>query len=302
MIDAISHLLERPVAYHPVLAKALKSVPAAVMLSQGIYWQRIAEREGNQWFWVTNHDWYEQTGITVEMQQTARKTLKNAGVWKEKLMGVPAKMHYQINVESLVAVISRYLETGISVTVDYRNKKRLLPRTGNGKFRQQDAVENGNIIETIKDSEEIRREYAPAPEKTASLKTEEKKDLAKAPAPPAPAAPPWDAYPKANTPDELLTALRGFYFPDNKPAEHWRVLIDATPAMNWTAAKQKEVVSNFCDWALSEGWERRTFRQINSRLKRWFKDEPLMAKQKQPGGPAKPSVEPAGRAYQPYQL
>lgn len=162
---------------------------------------------------------------------------------------------------------------------------------------QNPTYHNTNHYTSVYESEN-----APAPEKTEPLKTEKEKAPPPVPEAPLPAAPHWDAYPKANTPDELLTELRAFYFPNNKPAEHWRVLIDATPAMNWTPAKQKEVVSNFCDWALSEGWERRTFQQINARLKRWFKDEPIMAKQKQPGGPAKPSGEPAGRAYQPYQL
>lgn len=53
---------------------------------------------------------------------------------------------------------------------------------------------------------------------------------------------------------------------------------EATPAMNWPAEKVTQVVNGFYDWAISEGWERRTFQQINARPKRWFKDENQFAK------------------------
>lgn len=140
MIDAISQLLESPVAYHAVLAKALRSVPAAVMLSQGIYWQRQAEKAGRDTFWMTIEGWYEQTGITPESQNTARRVLRNAGFWHEMLVGMPAKTHYRIDVPALVTVITGYLETRQQVTVDYRNKPRVMPRTSHGKFRQHSTV------------------------------------------------------------------------------------------------------------------------------------------------------------------
>lgn len=161
MNDAISVLaefLERPVAYHPVLAKALGSVPAAVILSQGVYWWKIARKDGKDWFWVTADEWYNQTGVSEESQLTARKILKNAGFWEEKLIGLPAKMHYRIDVEILVAVISRYLKTGEPVTVDNRRKKPDNARSSSGKFRQLDTAENGDKKNNLKSSQKTTDE------------------------------------------------------------------------------------------------------------------------------------------------
>lgn len=94
----------------------------------------------------------------------------------------------------------------------------------------------------------------------------------------ADAGPDWGGFPKANTSDELQSELSRIYrlYP-----QEWRNTKEATPAQTWPDDKIKAVVSNFCDWAISEGWERRTFRQINARLKRWFKDEPLMQRKPQ---------------------
>lgn len=157
-IKVLTEFLDRPVAYHPILAKALGSVPAAVILSQGVYWWKIARKEGKEWFWVTADEWYNQTGVSEESQLTARRILKQSGFWEEKLIGLPAKMHYRIDVEILVAVISRYLDNGEQVTVDNRRKKPDNARASSGKFRQQEAVENGDKKTTIQILDETKAE------------------------------------------------------------------------------------------------------------------------------------------------
>lgn len=188
VIKAIKSLLKRPVSYHAVLAQALQSVPAAVMLSQGLYWQEIVERDEKTggWFYVTGEGWFEQTGVTKQAQLTARKRMSECGFWEEELRGMPAKTHYRIDIEALVAVINGYLETRQPVAVDYRNKKRQYTRTSSGKFRQQVAVKNGSIIETNKETnkETLKRVGAKAPQSKPSTSKPKKE---KAP-PQAPAA------------------------------------------------------------------------------------------------------------------
>lgn len=192
MIEVVNSLLNPPIGYHGVLAKTLGSVPAAVMLSQGMYWQKVAESKGQEWFWVTADEWYNQTGITEESQKTARRIMKDAGFWNEKLMGLPAKLYFRIDAERLVAVISRYLETGIQVAVDRRNKKPDNTRSSDGKFRQQVAVNNGNEEtkeENIeKTNEETTTSAADAPAVELPVEEEKKK---KKDAPGQGSAPSW---------------------------------------------------------------------------------------------------------------
>ncbi len=98
---------DRPIAYHAALARGLGSVTAGVLLSQFLYWQpRSRDEEG--WFWKTQADIYEETGLGRREQETARRVLVGAGVIEETRRGVPAKMHFRVNLTRLVHLLSAY--------------------------------------------------------------------------------------------------------------------------------------------------------------------------------------------------
>lgn len=143
---------QKTVSFYPVFAKAFGSVPAAVMLSQGLFWQCKAKHgkpaiiDGEEYFAKTVEEWYEETSITESAQKMARNILVKHGVFKEKLAGLPAKMHFRIDIDSVVAVINGYLLTGVSVAAKHGNKERTFARTGGGKFRQQESMKDGGII------------------------------------------------------------------------------------------------------------------------------------------------------------
>ena len=105
-----------------------------------------------------------------------------------------------------------------------------------------------------------------------------------------PAAPTWGGFPKAETPAELLAELLNLYkaYPNE-----WDRIKAETPAKGMSHDKIRATVAAFCEWAIGEGWERRTYRQINARLSRWFKDEPLMARR--PAESAAPAYEAGKR-------
>jgi hypothetical protein len=170
----------KSICFHAIYAKAIGSVPAGVMLSQALFWQEQAKHSdflkinGRKFFKKSNDEWYEETGITVDQQKTARGHLNRSGILLEQLAGMPATVHYHVDLEALVAVISRYLETGRAVAVNSRNKSRELPRTGSGKFRQQVAVNSGSTyIETkgnkVGDKGETK---SVVPDGTAQIKVE----------------------------------------------------------------------------------------------------------------------------------
>ena len=143
----------------------------------------------------------------------------------------------------------------------------------------------------IKDKYNIKNKREDTRNFSAPLNTEKNLSIG---AGAAPVSPGWNDFPKADTPDELKAELSRFY--QARP-EDWRMTKEATPAQNWTKAQTETVVSKFCDWAIGEGWEKRKFKQINARLKRWFKEEPLM--QPKPHHAAQTIQEPRGAAYQP---
>lgn len=93
-------LFDPPVAYHPVIARAVGSVTAGVLLSQLCYWTpRAQDPEG--WIWKTQEALLEETGLTRREQETARRTLVTAGILEEKRAGVPARLYFRVDVDKL---------------------------------------------------------------------------------------------------------------------------------------------------------------------------------------------------------
>lgn len=100
-------LRDRPVAYHPILAKACGGVSAALFLSQLLYWTGKGKLASG-WIWKSADDMQEETGLTRNEQKTARHKLKAQGIIEEKLAGVPATLHYRVDFDALEAAIKIY--------------------------------------------------------------------------------------------------------------------------------------------------------------------------------------------------
>jgi len=103
-------LSDRPIAYHASLARALGSVTAGVLLSQFLYWQPRS-RDPDGWFWKTQVEIADETALSRTETETARKVLVRAGVLEEKRRGVPAKMHFRVNLTKVVELLSTYLRS-----------------------------------------------------------------------------------------------------------------------------------------------------------------------------------------------
>jgi hypothetical protein len=97
-------LTDRPIAYHPVIAKAVKSVTAGVFLSQFLYWTPRT-KDPNGWIYKTQADIYEETALTRREQETARRILREKGVLEEKKAGVPCRLYFRVNMAALVNLL-----------------------------------------------------------------------------------------------------------------------------------------------------------------------------------------------------
>jgi len=99
-----SILTDRPVAYHPVLAKALGSINAGLFLSQLLYWQ--GKGRFGEWTYKTADEFYEELGMSRKQQEGARSILKTRGILQEKLKGVPPTLYFRVVFDELIAVMS----------------------------------------------------------------------------------------------------------------------------------------------------------------------------------------------------
>jgi hypothetical protein len=103
--QAIKALLtDRPIAYHPILARAVGSVTAGVLLAQLLYWTPRS-LDPLKRVWKTQDEIFEETALTRSEQETARRILKTIGVVEEKRAGVPARMYFRVDMDRLTEIV-----------------------------------------------------------------------------------------------------------------------------------------------------------------------------------------------------
>lgn len=110
-IDGTNFLkaLDRPIAFQREFVALTGSINAALMLSQAVYSMNRTEDVG-AWFWKTQGQWEDETGLTRREQDGARKVLRESGLLFEEKRGVPQKIYYRVNGENL----QEYLRTAAS--------------------------------------------------------------------------------------------------------------------------------------------------------------------------------------------
>lgn len=136
-------LLDRPIAYHRVLAEIAGSVGGGVFLSQALYWAKRATLPDG-WFYKTAEEWYEETYLTRREQETIRKRLVSINILQEEKRGVPAKLHYKINLSALES----YAMTRSDTRVD--NEVNEAVQTSFNKSAKLDSPETPNLVQQIR--------------------------------------------------------------------------------------------------------------------------------------------------------
>lgn len=98
LLDALSR---RTVAYHPDLATALGSIPAAIILGQLLYWHgKQADKDG--WIMKTAKELEAETAVTERQQENVRQILVSAGAVKFERRHTPAMPFYKIDHDRIV--------------------------------------------------------------------------------------------------------------------------------------------------------------------------------------------------------
>ena len=100
---------ERAIAYRPMIAKITGSVTACVLLSQFLFWCDKGKRKDG-WFWKSQREITDETGLSRCETTTARKKLVALGLISERLQGVPATMHYYVHLDRMAKLVSQFVE------------------------------------------------------------------------------------------------------------------------------------------------------------------------------------------------
>lgn len=100
---------DRPIAYHPILARIAGSVPAGVLLGQLLYWDGVMSSAKGEawdgWFYKSGREIEYETALKRYARDQARGELVERGLIETKLKGVPATLHYKIQHDALERAI-----------------------------------------------------------------------------------------------------------------------------------------------------------------------------------------------------
>jgi len=134
--DALTEVLDRPIAFHRVFADITGSIPAALFLSQSLYWQLRCPAGRDGWWWKTAKDWFEETRLTRGEQAKARKKLCSLQILEEQKKGVPCRLWFRLNLNALLDSI----QNATTRKAGFTDKQ--VARDAAGKFaKQSDASE-----------------------------------------------------------------------------------------------------------------------------------------------------------------
>jgi hypothetical protein len=96
----------RPIAYYVAFAEISGGVTSGVLLSQLFYWHGKGSDPAG-WIYKTQADWTQETGLTRWEQETARRRLRERGIIEEKRAGVPARLHFRLDVDQAIDLLAQ---------------------------------------------------------------------------------------------------------------------------------------------------------------------------------------------------
>lgn len=96
-------LSDRPVAFHPELARLLGGIHEALFFQQIAYWS--GKGDDPEWIYKTQAEMEQETALNRYQQDKARATLKALGVLREERRGLPARLWYQIDWDRVISLV-----------------------------------------------------------------------------------------------------------------------------------------------------------------------------------------------------
>ncbi len=204
-------LVDRPIAFQRSFVRLGVGITGALLLSQIVYWQN--RMEGN-WFYKTQTDLEEETGLTRYEQEGARKKLVSCGVLEEAKRGIPAKLYFRVNQERLEELLlgenqhagmgkTNKQGCGISANSDAENQ-----HAGMGKTNEQ-SCGNSTSIHTVDYQETTQKintenKYLGASAEADTPKVKSSTDYSPA------FEEAWQAYPKRSGGNNKLSAFKAW--------------------------------------------------------------------------------------------
>lgn len=107
LTDFLSGPAARQVQYYPKLVPILGSVTATILFGQLLYWVG-KEADVDGWIFKSQAEISEETALTREEQESARKKLRDAGVLREQKKGIPCRLWFILDLDHVNDLWEKY--------------------------------------------------------------------------------------------------------------------------------------------------------------------------------------------------
>ena len=153
MVALIDTMNDRPIAFNRHYVALGCGINGALMLSQMVYWSKRT-KDRNGYFYKTQEEWEEETGLGRREQETARKKLRELTFVSEHKRGVPCKVHFKVEFNNLYSALIKYAQNSQSSMAECAKLECTNAPNSDGGISQTNT-ENTTEITT-----EIRRSTA----------------------------------------------------------------------------------------------------------------------------------------------
>ncbi len=113
-VRAVAGLLGegRVVAHRPCFARAFGGAACGLLLSQFWFWSGTPTVRGRAggWFWKSQREITEETGLTRAETETARRRLRALGVLEEERRGIPATLHFRLDTAAMQRLLWAHVQ------------------------------------------------------------------------------------------------------------------------------------------------------------------------------------------------
>jgi hypothetical protein len=99
-------LSDRPLAFHPQLARVFGGINEALLFQQLAYWSD--KGSDPEWIYKTQKDIEHEITLTRTQQENARAKLRRLGAIEEDKRGVPAKLYFRVIWDRVYELLEEY--------------------------------------------------------------------------------------------------------------------------------------------------------------------------------------------------
>ena len=157
-------LADRPIAFHPMLARTFGGVNEALLFQQLAYWSN--KGDDPDWIYKTRDDLTEETTLNRYQQEQARKKLRSLGVVEEELRGLPARVHFRIVWERVFELLGVHRAVGRPSTSKLADGRPTGRRKSTSKLGEGEPTSKSTTKRTKEDRpENFEISKEPDPEK-----------------------------------------------------------------------------------------------------------------------------------------